>query len=306
MLDRWEAEHPDSDLVITRLQPGFVYGPDFSNPALEMMGTPLAVLPDDDGRTHLIHQDDLARAFCEACFADHPGAYPDRDRRVDLAGGPGRALGRAGRARARSRRSSVALDAAHALRLSPVSSDWAVSGDREARLGRARERARLGALDDLPRVGAGAARAAGRRLRYADGPPRPEVAERMLEVPTAWLREAARDAAGARRLRPRRHSRAPRARLDRASRRADPSRGPRGGRPEGDGGLRARPGRPCPPLDPARRRPRRRGPERRPDRPSRPRDLRGPPGRRDARDRPRRDRARARVRPRALRLAGRA
>ena len=33
----------------------------------------------------------------------------------------------------------MVLDAAHALRLSPVSSDWAVSGDREAKLGRARE-----------------------------------------------------------------------------------------------------------------------------------------------------------------------
>ena len=32
----------------------------------------------------------------------------------------------------------------------------------------------------------------GRRLRYADGPPRHEVAERMLEIPTAWLREATR------------------------------------------------------------------------------------------------------------------
>ena len=30
----------------------------------------------------------------------------------------------------------------------------------------------------------------GRQLRYADGPPRHEVAERMLEIPTAWLREA--------------------------------------------------------------------------------------------------------------------
>ena len=138
MLDRWEAEHPESDLAITRLQPGFVYGPDFSNPALELMGAPVAVLPDDDGRTHLIHQDDLARAFCEACFADHPGAYlivtDESISHEDLAELSGTRV-----VRVPVRPVEVALDAAHALRISPVSSDWAVSGDREAKLGRARD-----------------------------------------------------------------------------------------------------------------------------------------------------------------------
>ena len=189
MLDAWESEHPDSGLVITRLQPGFVYGPDFSNPALAMMGTPLAVLPDDDGRTHLIHQDDLARAFCDACFADHPGSFLivtdqsiSQEDLAELSGG--RVV------RVPVRPVEIALDAAHALRLSPVSADWAVSGDREARLGRARSElgwepsmtSRESALVLLAQRG--------RRLHYADGPPRHEVAERMLEVPTAWLREA--------------------------------------------------------------------------------------------------------------------
>ena len=36
----------------------------------------------------------------------------------------------------------------------------------------------------------------GRRLRYTDGPPSHEVAERMLDLPTAWLREAAATLAG--------------------------------------------------------------------------------------------------------------
>jgi nucleoside-diphosphate-sugar epimerase/alpha-beta hydrolase superfamily lysophospholipase len=190
MLDAWEAEHPESGMVITRLQPGFVYGPDFSNPALAMMGTPLAVLPDDGGRTHLIHQDDLARAFCEACFADHPGQYlivtDESISQEDLAELSG---GRV--ARVPVRLVEVALDAAHALRLAPVSSDWAVSGDRESRLGRAR--AELGWEPSMTSRESALALLAqqGRRLRYADGPPRHEVAERMLEVPTAWLREAA-------------------------------------------------------------------------------------------------------------------
>ena len=190
MLTAWEAEHPDSDLVITRLQPGFIYGPDFSNPALAMFGAPLVILPDDDGRTHLIHQDDLARAFCEACFADHPGSFlivtDESISQEDLAELSG---GRVVRVPVRP--VEIALDAAHALRLSPVSADWAVSGDREARLGRARDdlgwepsmSSRESALVLLAQQG--------RRLRYADGPPRHEVTERMLEVPTAWLREAA-------------------------------------------------------------------------------------------------------------------
>ena len=69
---RPEAGRPAS---ITRLRPGFVYGPDFSNPALRLMGARLAVVPDDGGRTQLVHQDELARAFCEAAFRDLPGAY---------------------------------------------------------------------------------------------------------------------------------------------------------------------------------------------------------------------------------------
>jgi UDP-glucose 4-epimerase len=190
MLERFEVEHPESGLVITRLQPGFVYGPDFSNPALELMGAPVAVLPNDGGRTHLIHQDDLARAFREACFADHPGAYlivtDESISQEDLAELSGTRV-----VRVPIRPVEVALDAAHALRLSPVSSDWAVSGDREATLGRARDElgwepsmsSRESALVLLAQRG--------RALRYADGPPRHEVIERMLEIPTAWLREAA-------------------------------------------------------------------------------------------------------------------
>jgi UDP-glucose 4-epimerase len=189
MLDRWEAEHPDSGLVITRLQPGFIYGPDFSNPALELMGSPVAILPDDDGRTHLIHQDDLARAFSAACFGDHPGSYlivtDESLSQEDIA-----ALSGGRVVRVPTRPVELVLDVAHALRLSPVSSDWAVSGDREAKLGRARSglgwepsmSSRESALVLLAQRG--------RTLRYADGPPRHEVAERMLEVPTAWLRDA--------------------------------------------------------------------------------------------------------------------
>ena len=154
------------------------------------MGTPLAVLPDDDGRTHLIHQDDLARAFCEPCFADHPGQFlivTDRSlAQEDLAELSG---GRVVRLPVRA--VEAALDLGYALRLVPISSDWATSGDRESYLGRARDElgwepsmtSRESALVLLAQRG--------RRLVYADGPPRHEVAERMLEIPTAWLREAA-------------------------------------------------------------------------------------------------------------------
>jgi UDP-glucose 4-epimerase len=189
MLDRWRAQSPDRPAVITRLRPGFVYGPDFSNPALVMMGPRLAVVPDDGGRTQLVHQDDLARAFCEAAFRDAPGAFLlVTDDSVSLEDLAERSGGRVVRVPKRAAR--LALDAAHALHLSPISGDWAVSGDRVGRLGDARE-----ALDWEPSLSSRESALAvlaqhGRQLRYVDGPPPKHVAERMLEVPTRLILEA--------------------------------------------------------------------------------------------------------------------
>jgi nucleoside-diphosphate-sugar epimerase len=195
LLDWWERAHPDSPLTITRMRPGFIYGPDFDNPALALMGSPLAVLPDDGGRTQLIHQDDLARAFCEAVFRDAPGPFllvtDDSIAQEDLAEISG---GRVIRVPVRA--TEVALDAAHALRLAPVSSEWAVSGDRVGRLGRARE-----VLGWEPTATSRESAYAmllqrGRPVRYLDGPPRREVAERALEVMTGTLREWSRRVEG--------------------------------------------------------------------------------------------------------------
>jgi nucleoside-diphosphate-sugar epimerase/alpha-beta hydrolase superfamily lysophospholipase len=189
MLDRWENEHPDHPMVITRLRPGFVHGPDFSNPALDLMGGPLAVVPADGGRSQLVHQDDLARAFVTATFADAPGAFllvtEDSVSLEELAEfSRGRVI------RVPKRAARVALDWGHALRLTPVSGQWAVSGDRVGVLGRARSglgwepamTSRESALVFLAQHG--------RELRYVDGPPRKEVAERMVEVPTGLILDA--------------------------------------------------------------------------------------------------------------------
>ncbi|HEX2436091.1 MAG TPA: alpha/beta fold hydrolase [Solirubrobacterales bacterium] len=187
LLDWWERAHPDSPLTITRMRPGFVYGPDFDNPALALMGSPLAVLPDDDGRTQLIHQNDLARAFCKAVFRDVPGPFllvtDDSIAQEDFAEISG---GRVVRVPVRA--TEVALDAAHALRLAPVSSEWAVSGDRVGRLGRARD-----VLGWEPTATSRESAYAlllqrGRPVRYLDGPPRREVLEHALEVMTDALR----------------------------------------------------------------------------------------------------------------------
>jgi len=186
LLDRWQATNPERPASITRLRPGFVYGPDFSNPALRLMGARLAVVPDDGGRTQLVHQDELARAFCEAAFRDLPGAYllvtDDSIALEDLAALSGGRVVRVPRPLAR-----IALDAAHALRLSPVAGDWAVSGDRVGRLGDAR--AALGFEPALSSRESALVVLAqhGRRLRYVDGPPPKRVAERMLEVPTRLI-----------------------------------------------------------------------------------------------------------------------
>ena len=189
MLDRWEREHPDDSMVITRLRPGFVHGPDLANPALDLMGGRLVVVPADGGRSQLVHQDDLARAFVSAAFADAPGGYlivtEDSVSLEELAEFSG---GRVIRVPKRAAR--VALDAGHALRLTPVSGQWAVSGDRVGVLGRARSEfgwepsmsSRESALVLLAQHG--------RELRYVDGPPRKEVAERMLEVPTRLILDA--------------------------------------------------------------------------------------------------------------------
>jgi UDP-glucose 4-epimerase len=188
LLDWWEAAHPDSGMTITRFRPGFIYGPDFDNPALAVMGSPLVVLPDDGGRSQLIHQDDLARAFCGAVFEDAPGPFllvtDDSVAQEDLAAISG---GRVVRAPVRA--TEVALDVAHALRLSPVSGQWAVSGDRVGRVGRARE-----VLGWEPSATSRESACAmllqrGRPVRYVDGPPRAEVLERALEVMTSRLRE---------------------------------------------------------------------------------------------------------------------
>ena len=187
LLDWWERAHPDSPLTITRMRPGFIYGPDFDNPALALMGSPLAVLPDDGGRTQLIHQDDLTRAFCEAVFRDVSGAFllvtEDSVAQEDLAEiSGGRVI------RVPIRATEVALDAAHALRLAPVSSEWAVSGDRVGVLGRARD-----ALGWEPTATSRESAYAmllqrGRPVRYLEGPPRREVLEHALEVMTGALR----------------------------------------------------------------------------------------------------------------------
>ena len=189
MLDRRQASSPGRPPVITRLRPGFVYGPDFSNPALEMMGSRLAVVPDDGGRTQLVHQDDLAAAFCAAAFEDVPGAFllvtEDSIALEDLARlSGGRVL------RVPKRAARIGLDVAHALRLSPISGDWAVSGDRVGTPGAARE-----ALGFAPALSSRESALVvlaqhGRRLRYADGLPSKRVAERMLEIPTRLILEA--------------------------------------------------------------------------------------------------------------------
>ncbi|MGH2960875.1 MAG: alpha/beta fold hydrolase, partial [Solirubrobacterales bacterium] len=180
---------------ITRFRPGFVYGPDFDNPALALMGSPLAVVPDDAGRTQLIHQDDLARAFCEATFRDAPGAYllvtEDSISHEELAEISGARV-----VRIPVRATELALDAAHALRLSPVSSEWAVSGDRVGRLGRARAELGWEPFATSRESAYPMLLQRGRPVRYLDGPPRPDVLERALEVTTGRLREWAREIPG--------------------------------------------------------------------------------------------------------------
>lgn len=195
LLDWWEAAHPGSGLAITRLRPGFVYGRDFDNPALALMGSRLAVLPEDGGRTQLIHQDDLASAFCEAAVRDVPGAFllvtEDSISHEELAEISG---GRVVRVPVRA--VELALDAAFSLRLAPVSSEWAVSGDRVGRPGRAREELGWEPSATSRESAYALLLQRGRPVRYLDGPPRAEVLELALEVITGTLRDWSREVPG--------------------------------------------------------------------------------------------------------------
>lgn len=73
-LDGFVQEHPD--LIITRLRPGVVIGPNANNPLGGMLKRGIWIrIRDRETRFHLVHEDDVARAFFLAVKQDAPGAF---------------------------------------------------------------------------------------------------------------------------------------------------------------------------------------------------------------------------------------
>ncbi len=167
----WERRHPDSGLTITRLRPGFIVGPDFSNEGVKQFTSPATVMPRGfAGGFQFVHQDDLADAFHRMITADHPGPFNvatedwlDLD---EVAGVHGQRVAEVPLGFA-----SAAADVLFRARVSPVSSRWVVPGQPVTTLGEAARRDGLGAALYERRGAADHARPARSPDRCARGDP---------------------------------------------------------------------------------------------------------------------------------------
>jgi nucleoside-diphosphate-sugar epimerase/pimeloyl-ACP methyl ester carboxylesterase len=197
----WERRHPDAGMVITRIRPPFIVGPSFLNPAIDRFCQPATVVPADAGAgVQLLWEDDLARAFYFAAKEDAPGPFnvgtEDWTTLPDLAEIHGQRL-----AQVPVKVAAPLTEALFRLRLSPVSSDWVISGEAVVSIDHARE-----ALGWEPRFSSAES---ARMLLVQRGRPilpgrsngvfaRKEAAEKTLEQTTARLRTWSRSIEGLR------------------------------------------------------------------------------------------------------------
>ncbi|MBA2504640.1 MAG: alpha/beta fold hydrolase [Thermoleophilaceae bacterium] len=124
----WLARNPDTDMTVTRLRPVIIVGPSFTGGMLENTTRPVSVLPKSDVRVQLLHEDDLADAFCRCAKDDHPGAFNVGPVDVMDAGELGVMHGQKV-ARLPARPLARIADLAFKVGLSPASSDWVVDGE---------------------------------------------------------------------------------------------------------------------------------------------------------------------------------
>jgi UDP-glucose 4-epimerase len=128
-LEWWERRNPDSKMVITRIRPPFIVGPNFLNPAVDRFCSPRTVIPAELGAgIQLLWEDDLARAFHLAAKTDAPGPFNVGTQDWLSAEELGDIHGQ----RVRKIPANVAAplaDVLYRLRLSPVSSHWVIAGE---------------------------------------------------------------------------------------------------------------------------------------------------------------------------------
>jgi UDP-glucose 4-epimerase len=123
----WTPRNPGMRICLLRAP--FVVGPSFSNTALSMLTTPVLPYPDPDtGAIQLVHERDLASAFHLAVKLPVQGAYNIASRDLMRISELGKIHGQhlipvpEGPARR-------VTDALYALRLTPGSGDWVLSGE---------------------------------------------------------------------------------------------------------------------------------------------------------------------------------
>ena len=134
----WLTRNPDAGLTITRLRPPVIVGPNFDNSLIDQFMQPVAMAVRESVATiQAVWEDDLARAFWLAVKQDVPGP-------INLGTADAVTLDEVGQIHGQRRLKApegVAAAAANVLfrlRLSPVSSDWVVSGETVVSSDRAR------------------------------------------------------------------------------------------------------------------------------------------------------------------------
>jgi UDP-glucose 4-epimerase len=126
----WERRHPDAGMVITRIRPPFIIGPNFLNPAIDRFCSTSTVLPRETGAAGIqfLWEDDLAAAFYLATKRDAAGAFnvgtADWLSAEQVAAIHGQRLHKIP-----LKVASPLVEVLFRLRLSEISSDWVIAGE---------------------------------------------------------------------------------------------------------------------------------------------------------------------------------
>jgi UDP-glucose 4-epimerase len=201
-IDWWEKRNPEAAIVITRIRPPFIVGPNFLNPAIDRFTASSTVLPGDAGSLgiQLLWEDDLAQAFYLAARQEAPGPFnvgtEDWLSATEFAQIHGQRV-----RRLPQRVAEPLVEALFRLHLSPVSADWVIAG--EGIVSSDRIRRSLGWAPDFSSA------EVARMLLVQRGRPilpgraegvfaRKQVAEETLEPLTAELRSWTRSVTGLR------------------------------------------------------------------------------------------------------------
>jgi UDP-glucose 4-epimerase len=129
-IEWWEKNNPAVKMVITRIRPPFIVGPNFLNPAIDRFTASSTALPGDGDSmgVQLLWEDDLAQAFYLAAKNDASGPFNVGTEDWLSAGDFAELHGQRLR-RLPLRVAAPLAEVMFRLRLSPVSSHWVIAGE---------------------------------------------------------------------------------------------------------------------------------------------------------------------------------